>query len=514
MKKYIPTLTLAAMLISASPLVLASDPSCQNSWFPDEFHYRPSLAGIKSYLADAEKITGSDRSTLHTSMINQVLTGLKTDSEAAVLAPGIESIEIDTTPVIAYLVLAKEVATACGETYDSASVESLALIKINTYQALSYFRELEAWINKLRSSKETNTLTTQQLNIIEASLRTAKNKVLPFFSVQKEPSGPIEINLQDIQYLKDNLNDTQYKEFESNHENSVTVLYETKAIEEQEAIVVSKKALSLEKEEYNMLLNKITLGLADDKEFEKFTTLRVKLKVTSQGEISESFVLRNFSDYPEYSDRFYIGASWIAQDKRVETPRATLGYVYYIKPKIGGYFHNSIDVGISSITTEKVSAEEDDAGQETKYSFVLEHKLFGSFRDFDTSKKYHHGFIVSPKVSVFDFDDGNGDKLMYLPSLSAGYRWASSPEQYIDIAHSKCYTLTKIDNFHCGSRAQIDLRTMVQNPLNFAKDSAIQLGVSLDLKLKESDTVDNSITFSARYRTSFDDLYKTFTASQ
>lgn len=372
--------------------------------------------------------------------------------------------------------------------------------------ALSIIRLFDESFETLSQKDSKSRFKRTDLYFLNALNKKALGDVLMIWS---EGQSIEYLTLAEIELLLELLPPENTDNFRSSNIELIATLTEENEARLRNKRIATQLVLKNETEEFNQLIIKQTLLQLEKDDKDRLNILYKKLNKSSSNPTSE-IPLTAFGDYPVYSNRLYVGTSMVAENELPEDPRTTVGYFFYAQPNIGGNRHHMIDVGISSINT--TSTTTDSSGIETQesdteYSIDLDYTFFVAFKDLELKEGFYHGPVFSSGYSVFEYQNDSKTELLYLPKVDLGYRFASSPEQYIETKVGACMEPSGSVDVECEARIKLDLRSIISDPFGWENGGAFQIGVGLDLKTNKNDTFDDKVELSLRYRTSFGALY-------
>ncbi len=379
-------------------------------------------------------------------------------------------------------------------------------LRIQGRDALTIIRLFDKSFEVLTQIDSKSRFKRTDLYFLNALNKKALSDVLIIWS---ESQNIEHLAFEEIELLLELLPPESANNFKSLNSKAIVELIEEKEARLRNERISAQLVLKNETEEFNQLIVKQTLLKLEKDDRERLNILYKKLNKSSSNPTSE-IPLTAFGDYPVYSNRLYVGTSMVAENELPEDPRTTVGYFFYAQPKIGENRHHMIDVGISSINTSLTTT--DDSGSETQeseteYSIDLDYTFFYALKNLELKEGFYHGPVISSGYSVFEYQNDSETELLYLPNIDLGYRFASSPEQYIETKVGACVKPSGSADVECEARIKLDLRSIISDPFGWENGGAFQIGVGLDLKTNKNDTFDDKVELSLRYRTSFGALY-------
>lgn len=283
-------------------------------------------------------------------------------------------------------------------------------------------------------------------------------------------------------------------------------------------------------ERMNLLMaRKLSFGLSANEQTELSSLLN---SLDKKQNPSIDIPLDGFGDYYDPMRRFYIGSSYTASDKIRGDVTAVAGFVQYYQPYGEQLHHRELDIGIGSVKTTDTEGED-----ETRYSLTIKRQwTWMPLNRAEDPPGKPYGFMETSEGKIFygptfglamnafeqetvvtdstanDDTMSTEETLAYRLDWYAGYRWAISPESYIDLLGARCHIRPEVvvddkpGKHGCRNRVRADLKMSFDA---FTNGDKFKVGILLDMATENRDTslYPNTIMFSFAYHLTFGDLY-------
>ncbi|MCY0967267.1 hypothetical protein [Parathalassolituus penaei] len=246
--------------------------------------------------------------------------------------------------------------------------------------------------------------------------------------------------------------------------------------------------------------------------------------------------LDTFDTYHDPIRRFYLGAQYSASTRFSGDKTATAGFYQYMQPYGNQRLHREMDIGIGAVKFNPATNDTNNTNtstDETRYSLTLKHQWTWmplSPKEKAPRENTPWGFIETSEGKIFygptvgieghmyerpttSTDATSSTSMDYRYDFFGGYRWAVSPESYIDLMAAGCRLQSEVsDRTACKLRIRTDM-TMSFDAFN--NGDKFKLGLLLDLSTKSSkeSVYPNTATISFTYNISFSDLYSSYASN-